>query len=226
MDFDHIRHLIFDFDGTVGDSYVPVTEAFNTVFRHFGRRERTVDEIRPFVGIGLEVTLRKHLGAENLEEAITVFRDRYLKIYMDGSTLMPGAREMLDALDACPEAPGRGGRYRMGLCSNKPGETLRRLCDHLDISRCFDVILGAYDVPRLKPHPDMLRKAMDALDATSDDSLYVGDTLTDVEFARSCEMPYVLVLGGTGTREELASAEPVALLETIAELPILLGITV
>ncbi|HUW57684.1 MAG TPA: HAD family hydrolase [Planctomycetota bacterium] len=217
MDFDHIRHLIFDFDGTVGDSYVPVTEAFNTVFRHFGRRERTVDEIRPFVGIGLEVTLTKHLGAENLEEAITVFRDRYLKIYMDGSTLMPGARETLDALD---------GRHRMGLCSNKPGETLRSLCDHLDLSRYFDVILGAYDVPKLKPHPDMLRKAMDALDATSDDSLYVGDTLTDVQFARSCEMPYVLVLGGTGTRDELEATEPVALLETIAELPELLGITV
>jgi len=215
LDLNHIRNIIFDFDGTVGDSYLPVTESFNHVFRHFGRRELTVDEVRPFVGIGLEVTLTKHLGPEKLEEAIGIFRERYLKIYKDGSKLMPGAREMLDALD---------GRYRMALCSNKPGETLRSLADHLDIRRHFRVVLGAYDVPNLKPHPDMLKKALAELEATRDDSLYVGDTLTDVAFARSCEIPYVLVLGGTGTREELSAQKPVALLERIAELPGLLGI--
>ncbi|KPJ54518.1 MAG: hypothetical protein AMS16_04765 [Planctomycetes bacterium DG_58] len=215
MDLNHIRNIIFDFDGTVGDSYLPVTESFNHVFRHFGRRELTVDEVRPFVGIGLEVTLTKHLGPEKLEEAIGIFRERYLKIYKDGSKLMPGAREMLDALD---------GRYRMALCSNKPGETLRSLADHLDIRRHFRVVLGAYDVPNLKPHPDMLKKALAELEATRDDSLYVGDTLTDVAFARSCEIPYVLVLGGTGTRDELSAQKPVALLERIAELPGLLGI--
>ena len=217
MDFNHIRNIIFDFDGTVGDSYRPVTESFNHVFRHFGRRELTVDEVRPFVGIGLEVTLTKHLGEEKLEEGIKVFRECYLKIYKDGSKLMPGAREMLDALD---------GRYRLGLCSNKPGETLRSLCDHLKITRHFHVVLGAYDVPHLKPHPDMLKKALAELEATHHDSLYVGDTLTDVEFARSCDIRYVLVLGGTGTREELAATEPLALLENIAQLPALLGIAV
>ena len=215
MDLNHIRNIIFDFDGTVGDSYLPVTESFNHVFRHFGRRELTVDEVRPFVGIGLEVTLTKHLGPEKLEEAIGIFRERYLKIYKDGSKLMPGAREMLDALD---------GRYRMALCSNKPGETLRSLADHLGIRRYFRVVLGAYDVPNLKPHPDMLKRALAELQATRDDSLYVGDTLTDVTFARSCEIPYVLVLGGTGTRDELSAQNPVALLERIAELPGLLGI--
>ena len=216
MDFDHIKNIIFDFDGTVGDSYLPVTEAFNTVFRHFGKPELTVDEVRPFVGIGLEVTLTRHLGREKLAEAIGIFRECYLKIYKEGSKLMPGAREMLDALD---------GRYRLALCSNKPGETLRSLCDHLKITRHFRVVLGAYDVPELKPHPDMLKRALTELNAASDDSLYVGDTLTDVTFARSCEIPYVLVLGGTGTREELASAGPLALLEDIAQLPTLLGLT-
>jgi len=211
----HIRNIFFDFDGTVGDSYGPVTDSFNAVFRHFDRPERTEREIRPFVGIGLELTLTRYLGRENLEEAVTVFRDHYLAHYKDGSTLMPGAREMLDALD---------GKYRMALCSNKPGETLRNLCDHLDVSRYFDAVLGAYDVPELKPHPAMLEKAMTELDAADDESLYVGDTVTDVAFARACDLPYVLVLGGTGTREELEATRPVALLESIAELPAFLGV--
>ena len=215
MDLSRIRNLIFDFDGTIGDSYLPVTESFNHVFRHFRRRELKAEEVRPWVGTGLEAILEHYLGAEHLQEGIRLFREKYLKIYQEGSTLMPGVRETLDALE---------GRYRMALCSNKPGETLRSLADHLDVSRYFVVCLGAYDVPNLKPHPDMLRAALDKLGATSADALYIGDTLTDVEFARTCEIPYVLVLGGTGTREELASARPVALLENITELLPLLGV--
>jgi phosphoglycolate phosphatase len=128
---------------------------------------------------------------------------------------MPGVRETLDAL---------AGRYKMAICSNKPGETLRSLADYLDISRYFDVLLGAYDVPHLKPHPDMLRKTLTELAASSSDTLCVGDTTTDVEFADSSRIPCVLVLGGTGTKEELESAGALAVLENIAQLPALLGV--
>jgi len=216
LDFTRLKHLIFDFDGTVGDSYGPVAESMNHVFRHFGRPELTPDEVRPWVGTGLEAILTEFLGEENLQEAVRLFRERYMKIYRDGSKLMPGAREMLDAID---------GRYRLALCSNKPGEALRSLADHLDLRRYFEVVLGAYDVAHLKPHPDMLRKALRELGASKDDTLYVGDTVIDAQFARSCDIPYVLVLGGTGTEEELRSAGPVALLENIAGLPALLKIS-
>jgi len=197
-------------------SYRPVTEAFNAVFRRFGRPERTVDEIRPFVGIGLEITFVEHIGEEHIEEGVRLFREHYTKVFKTGTTLLPGAREALDALD---------GRYRLALCSNKLGDMLRDLCDHLDVSRYFDAILGVYDVPHMKPHPDMLEEALRRINATADDTLYVGDTLTDVEFARSCDIPYVLVLGGTGTEEELRSTGPVALLESVARLPALLKLS-
>lgn len=216
MDPGRIRHVVFDFDGTVGDSYGPVTESFNSAFRHFGKPELTAEEVRPWVGTGLEVILTHFLGRENLEKAVEIFRGHYLRVYKQDSKLMRGARETLDALD---------GHFGMGLCSNKPGDVLRSLCDHLDISRYFEVILGAYDVEHLKPHPQMLRKAMADLGAADADTLYVGDTVTDAEFARPCGVPYVLVLGGTGTREQLSAAGPARLLESIAELPALLGIS-
>jgi len=117
------------------------------------------------------------------------------------------------------------GRFRMAVCSNKPGETLRSLCDHLEVSDYFEALLGAYDVPRLKPAPDMLIEALKGLGASKDDSLYVGDTLVDVEFADACGVPYVLVLGGTGTEEQLRSADPVRLLGDIRELPALLDVS-
>ena len=215
MDLRRIKHLIFDFDGTLGDSYGPLTESFNHVLCHFGRRELTPAEVRPWVGTGLEVVLTHFLGEERLEEAIRVFRKHYLKICREGTKLMPGVRETLDALD---------GRYKLAVCSNKPGETLRDLAAYLDIARHFVVCLGAYDVPHLKPHPDLLLAALAKLAASSTDTLYVGDTTTDAEFASSCGIPYVLVLGGSGTREELESAGAIAVLENIAQLPALLGV--
>ena len=213
MDFNAIKHLIFDYDGTIGDCYDVLTACFNHVFRHYDRPERTVDEIRPWIGVGLEECLRSAIGEGELAEAISIFRDHYLATYKEGSHLMPGAREVLDTFD---------GQYRMAVCSNKPGESLRNLAEHLDVARYFEVVLGAYDVPKLKPAPDMLIEVLARLDATEDDTLYIGDTLIDVEFADTCGIPYVLVLGGTGTREQLEPTEPVALLESITELPALL----
>jgi phosphoglycolate phosphatase len=215
VDLRRVRHLIFDFDGTVGDSYGPVTESMNHVLSRFGLRELSAAEVRPWVGTGLEAILGHYLGSERVDEAARIFREHYLKICRTGTTLMPGAR---GTLDAC------AGRYTMGMCSNKPGETLRSLADYLDIARYFSVILGAYDVPHLKPHPDMLRMALTELGASSDDTLYVGDTTTDVQFAGTCRVPCVLVLGGTGTAEELASAGAMAVLDSIAQLPALLGV--
>ncbi len=216
VDLKRVRHLVFDFDGTVGDSYDAITASYNHVFRHFGLPERPADELRPWVGTGLEIILEHYLGKERIAEGVRLFRAKYMAVYRAGTTLMPGAREALDALD---------GRFRMALCSNKLGDFVRSLCDHLDLKRYFPVILGANDVPNPKPHPDLLRAALDRLGATNGDTLYIGDTVTDAQFAATCAVPCVLILGGSGSREELAAAKPVALLDNIAELPALLGVT-
>ena len=210
-----IQHVVFDFDGTLIDSYAPVTESINYAFRRLGRPQISPAEVRPWVGTGLELIFTHYLGEARVSEAVRLFREKYLVIYKDGTTLMPGAREALDALN---------GRFTMGLCSNKLGDAVRSLSDHLDLTRYFRVILGAYDVPHLKPHPDMLREAMARLGATAAGTIYVGDTTVDAEFAAGCGVPCVLLLGGTGTREQLAAADPVALLENIGELPGLLGV--
>ncbi len=212
--FGRVRHLVFDFDGTIADSYAPVTEAINYAMRRFGLRELSAEEVRPWVGTGLELILEHYAGKERVAEGVWLFREKYLAIYKQGTTLMPGAAECLEALD---------GRCTMALCSNKLGDAVRGLCDSLGIARYFAVVLGANDVPNLKPHPDMLRAAMEGLGATSRDTLCVGDTTVDAEFAATCGVACVLVLGGTGTRDELAAAKPVALLDNIAQLPALLG---
>ncbi len=216
MNLSRVRHLVFDFDGTVGDSYDALTASFNHTFRRFGLPERPAEELRPWVGRGLEIILEHYVGKERLEESVRVFRAKYATVCDVGTRLAPGARETLDALS---------GRFTMALCSNKPGEILRRLCNHLDASRYFAAIVGAFDVPNMKPRPDLLRAALDRLGATSRDTLYIGDTVTDAAFAASCDVPCVLILGGSGSREELAATNPVALLDSIADLPGLLGPT-
>ena len=64
--------VIFDYDGTIGDCYDVLTACFNHTFRHYDRPELTVDEIRPWVGIGLEECLRSVIKEEKLDEAIAL----------------------------------------------------------------------------------------------------------------------------------------------------------
>jgi HAD superfamily hydrolase (TIGR01509 family) len=210
----NVRFLIFDFDGTVGDSYAAVTESINHAFRRLGERELSVDEVRPWVGTGLENVVEHFLGKARVELAVRLFREHYVTICNEKTSLMPGAREALDALD---------GRFIMALTSNKHGAILRGICKALDIDRHFAVVLGDRDVARIKPHPEMLVECLRRLGATAHDTLYVGDTDIDATFASSCGVPFVLILGGTGTREQLLGTKPVALLDTISELPHLLG---
>ncbi len=208
-----VRHLVFDFDGTLGDSYAAVTESINHAFRSLGARELGEEEVRPWVGTGLENVVEHFVGRGRVETAVRLFREHYVTVCNEKTTLMPGAREALESLH---------GRFAMALTSNKHGEILRGICKALDIDRHFAVILGDRDVPRIKPHPEMLVECLRRLGATARDTLYVGDTDIDAKFASSCGVPFVLILGGTGTREELLATKPVALLETISELPGLL----
>ena len=214
LDPSRIRHLVFDFDGTVGDSYAAVTESLNHVFRGLGMRELSVEEVRPWVGTGLETVVAHYLGPSRTALGVRLFREHYVTICNEKTTLMPGAREALEALN---------GRFTMALTSNKHGEILRGLCRALGIGKHFAVVLGDGDVARLKPHPEMLVECLRRLGATADDTLYVGDTDIDAAFAASCGVPFILILGGTGTREELLATKPVALLDEISDLPKLLG---
>jgi phosphoglycolate phosphatase len=88
----------------------------------------------------------------------------------------------------------------------------------------FNLVLGGQDVPEYKPDPSGLLLGIERLGVPPRDALYVGDTTIDAETARRGGVPFVGVLTGVTTREEFASYPAEAVLDSVKDLPALLGI--
>src|SRR5262249_43398958 len=157
--------VLFDFDGTLGDSYPAITASVNHVRAKHGLPPLSEPEVRRHVGRGPHYLLGHTVPAGSIEANIAAYRTHHPSVLREGTRLLPGAADVLRALHE------RG--LRLGICSNKPVAFTRELIDYLGIQAFLDVVLGPEDVPRPKPAPDMLRAALARLDVPAREALYV-----------------------------------------------------
>jgi phosphoglycolate phosphatase len=186
-----IRALLFDFDGTLADSFAAITASTNHTRQTYGLAMLTEAEVRSHVGHGL-----KHLmtilapSAPSADEAVNVYRDHHETVAIPMTQLLPGVRETIHAL--------RQRGFPLAVCSNKTVHFTKRLVAHLFPNGEFTEVLGPDDVGIPKPHPAMLIEACRRLNVPVSESIYVGDMHVDVETAKATGMPCWLVEGGAG----------------------------
>ena len=70
-------------------------------------------------------------------------------------------------------------------------DTVDRLLAEFKLTEYFDLVVTSVDIPRPKPHPDMLLKVLSHFCIASDQALYVGDSQVDAEAAEAAGMPFV-----------------------------------
>jgi phosphoglycolate phosphatase len=204
------RAVLFDFDGTLADSYNAITASTNHVRAANGLPALTEAEIRRHVGSGLEKLLADLLPGTDPARNVALYREHHASVMRDHTRLMPGAREAVVALK-------RAGR-RLAVCSNKKVEFTRALLDSLGLAAFFDVVLGPNDVPHPKPAPDMLLAALRRLGAAPGEALYVGDMDLDVQTARAAGVAVWVVPTGSADRPTLEAARPDRLIDGLDEL--------
>lgn len=187
--------IIFDLDGTLLDSLEDLKDAVNYTMDQFGCPERSLAEVRAFVGTGARNLIRLSLPQEKqglLDEALPVYQKFYNAHSQVKTRPYPGILEALEALSRV---------YPMAVASNKPDSAVKPLC-----RECFGDIyaLGeTADCPR-KPAPDMVYKAMQAIGVET--CIYVGDSEVDIETARNAGVPCLSVLWGFRDRQTLEAA--------------------
>ena len=186
--------ILFDLDGTLLDTLGDLADATNYTLRHFGRPERTLEEMRGIIGNGVRNLLIRAFGEEpeNLEEVLSVYRAYYDTHSRIKTGPYPG---VLDALAQLKET------YPVAIVSNKPHGVVKELCAHF-----FPGIYALGEDPSVprKPAPDMVQKALRELGA--DRCVYVGDTEVDVQTAKNAGAPCLCVLWGFRDREDLEGA--------------------
>jgi 2-phosphoglycolate phosphatase len=206
-----VRAALFDFDGTLADSFAAITASTNHVRAAYGLPPLSDCEVRRFVGYGLAHLMRTLVPVAPVEEAIARYREHHGPAMLRDTRLMPGVAETV------AELARRG--YRMAVCSNKRVEFTRQLVEALGLGPRFVAVLGPDDVnDRAKPDPAMLLAGLDRLGVTPNQAVYVGDMAVDVQTARAAGLPVWLVPGGAPGWEQAVAAGPDRVLSGFAEL--------
>jgi phosphoglycolate phosphatase len=202
--------VLFDFDGTLADSYPAIAASVNHVRARSGLPPLAIEEVKRHVGRGPEYLLTHTVPNGDLTAAIACYRAHHPGVMIEGTRLLPGAAEAIFALH-------RAG-MRLGLCSNKPRLFTHDLLRHLNIAKYFRVVLGPEDVARPKPAPDMLQAAVARLGLIPSQVLYIGDMVVDIETARAAGLTVWVVPTGSEERAALVAAGPDRLLQDLREL--------
>ena len=210
------RAVVFDLDGTLVDAYAAIHESLGVVLAAFGRPPVTRDETRRMVGHGLEMLVAKAVGDENVAEGVRLFRERYERVGLEGTRLLPGAESVTRSLFE------RG--IRLAIASNKPARFTRPLLEAFGLSGRFGFVAGPDDGFPPKPAPQMIFMALATLGVSGRDAVFVGDMPVDIATARAAQLPIIALPTGSATRKELEACSPDAIVENLeALLPLLLA---
>jgi phosphoglycolate phosphatase len=205
-----VRAALFDFDGTLADSFAAITASTNHVRRQYGLPELPEAEVRSFVGFGLEHLLKQLVPTAAPADAVTAYRAHHATVARQLTTLLPGVAATIDAL-------GRRG-YLLAVCSNKAVRFTTDLCHHFFPVGTFAAVLGPEDVAAPKPDPAMVLEGCRRLSVSTDEAVYVGDMSVDVETGKRAKVTTWLVPGGAVGVEAAKAAGPDRVLASFAEI--------
>ena len=207
------KTYIFDLDGTLLDTLNDLHASCNYALRTHGMPERSLEEVRQFVGNGVKKLMERAIpnGLENplFEETLQTFRQHYLLHNLDTTLPYPGIMEMLQQL----KAQGK----RIAVVSNKFYAATQDLCKHF-FGDTIQVAIGEREDIKKKPAPDTVLEALRQLQVTRQDAVYVGASEVDVETARNSGIPCISVLWGFRNKSFLLSHGATTFIETPNEL--------
>ncbi len=210
------RTFLFDLDGTLIDHFSAIHRCHAYAMRQLGLPEPTLAQVRAAVGGGLDEAIAKLAGPERVAALLPLFKAHWDATNLDDVTLLPGAIDLLKALQK------QGAKS--AAFTNKRGDAAREVCAHLGLSPLLAGIFGANDTPWLKPAPEFTRHALTALGAEAATTCLVGDSPFDVAAAKNGNLEFYGVTTGTHNAEELRAAGAERVFASLPELqPRLLG---
>ena len=197
--------LLFDLDGTLLDTLGDLRNSVNFALSTFGYPQRTLAEIRSFVGTGARNLSRLSMPADkdNVDEVLAAFQAHY----KDHCNIETGPYAGIPAaLEALKDTP-------MAIVSNKPDYAVKELA-----ATYFPGIYALGEVagtPR-KPAPDMLYKAMK--DIGVEKCIYIGDSEVDIKTAHGAGIPCLSVTWGFRDEAVLLEAGATHICRNVADM--------
>jgi pyrophosphatase PpaX len=199
--------VLFDWDGTLIDSYHADSQAYLAMFRELGLNWGMEELDKHYSPDWYTVYRAAGIPQERWSDADRLWRAYYVK---HPSHLMTGARQVLRHLAR---------RHTLGLVTSGDRERVTKQLRKFALTRMFRARVCGGDTQEKKPHPAPLQLALRQMKMEVKDCVYVGDTAEDVAMARAVGMTAIAVLGPFPTEKRLRAAKPEFLLESLRELP-------
>lgn len=204
------KAIFFDLDGTLTDSGEGIINCAILALEHFGLPVPTREEMRVFVGPPLDQTFVKFgVPKEKAQEAIDVFRSRYLVKGKFENFPYPGIQDVLRTL--------KEQGHRLFVATSKPEATALEVMDKFELSQYFEQIVGATFDGTRSHKADVIAYLLKQLPDISS-VVMVGDTAFDVTGAAAHNIPTIGVSWGYGETEDMEKAGAKAIAHSMDEL--------
>lgn len=215
--------VLIDVDGTLVDSVPDIAFCANAMLQELDMATYNEERVREWIGNGVERLVRRALIGKLEGEpdeglfhrAMPLFLDCYTHNVCVRSYLYPGVREGLAFLKAMG--------FKLGSVTNKAAQFTEPLLEKLGILDDFAIVISGDTLPHKKPHPEPLLHAARFFNVVPGQALLVGDSVNDVQAARAAGFQVACVTYGYNHGDDIREANPDAVMDSLAELPRLLG---
>ena len=212
-----MKYIIFDFDGTIGDSQSLIVKTLQDTMRARKLEVKSDEACAKTIGLRLDeafISLFGMSAEEGMECAAT-----YREIFLDNKKTMI-VQPFPHVIETLRELHRQG--FILGMASSRNHCSLDGYVKQMQLEDIFSSIVAGDDVEHVKPAPDMVFMALGEMkgmknpvtlaesgdvEALLDEVLVVGDMTFDVDMAHNAGCKACAVTYGNGTREQLASAE-------------------
>ena len=193
-------NIMFDLDGTVTDSERAIVSAVKYALGRQGITEQPPDKLRRFIGPALFDSFTREFGMDpdSADTAVADYRAVYEAGLMYDVDVYPGIPRLLERL----AADGR----RIILVTAKPEVFSSRILEHVGLRKYFSYIAAPLPAIKDSDKSKLIERAVRELGLNKDDCVMIGDTLYDIEGAKSAGVDCIGVGFGFGRREDLAAA--------------------
>ena len=210
--------ILIDVDGTLIDSVPDLAYCVDEMMKALGKPVHGVEKVRNWVGNGVERLVKRGLigqlegepDQEAFDEALPIFLELYSNNVSGRSKLYPGVREAVDYF--------KQQHYKLGCVTNKASQFTIPLLMDLEIHEEFEFIVCGDTLPKKKPDPMPLLHAAEHFNVTPENSLMIGDSISDVKAARAAGFQIICMSYGYNHGEDIRNYGPDLVVDSMAEL--------
>ncbi|SDJ10353.1 NUDIX hydrolase N-terminal domain-containing protein [Salimicrobium halophilum] len=179
------KTILFDFDGTLADTLPLCIHAFQPVFKTYEGKNYSEEDIVAMFGPSEREIIRENVGNRNKEAAIDHYYDIYDREHED---FVPKNREVIEMLHYL-----KNSGMNLGIITGKARRSLDLSLEKLNMNDIFDVTIAGDEVEEPKPFPESVEKALDFLGASTEETLFLGDSGADIGAGKAAGVSTALV---------------------------------